>query len=387
MAKQRNPNGMGSYRKKKDGRIEWRQTIDGKERSASAKTMQELQEKVKKIIGTPITKNKCTVETWFEKWLSTYIKPLKKKATYEQYNFIYKIHIKPVIGFRKISNIKPFDIQNVIIKMNEKGMSTKTMKHAKTVMSGGFKKAFEDEKIIPTYPIVNIDIPKKQTKERKTLSITEVAKIQKAMKDSRWFWAVKLMLVTGIRRGELLALKWSDIDIPNKRIVIDESNSNTGLGDTKSAKVHYIPLSKKAIFYLDRQKEMLKSEFNPSLENENLKKIDLIFPNEKGQMIKPNSFYHIVSRYAASVGIKASPHCFRHTFVNIMRGSMSLKELQPILGHDELTITTDIYGDDIENSTDKSAKKIDEVFNEIDSEIEKIKEKKMGKVIEFKRVK
>ena len=105
MAKQRNPNGMGNYRKLKDGRFEWRQTIDGQERSVSAKSPKLLQEKIDKIADLPIIKNKYTVSQWFDKWLNVYIKPLKKAATYNQYSIIYEKHIKPEIGKRKINNI------------------------------------------------------------------------------------------------------------------------------------------------------------------------------------------------------------------------------------------------------------------------------------------
>lgn len=378
MAKQKSPNGQGTYIKLKDGRVAWRQMIDGQIREISAKTPKELQEKIKKIADLPIVKNKYKVEDWFDKWLEVYIKPLKKSATYNQYEGMYRVHIKPIIGKRKLSSIKTYDIQNVIAKMNEANMSTKSMIHAKNIMNGAFKKA-EEEKVVAINPVINIEIPKKMAKPRKTLKLNEISILMDAMKNSRWIWSIKFLLVTGLRRGELLALKWSDIDWDNKRIVIDKSDSVTGLGDTKNAKIHYVPLSMKAVEYLDMQKKMLENEFNPSLYDDELKKDPLVFPSEDGDMIHPNSYYHLIVRFGIKAGIKVYPHMFRHTFVFLTRNNLCLKDLQNILGHSESTTTLDIYGTMLNDTTDKNVEQIDNVFDDVEEGINKLKEEKSKK--------
>ena len=85
MAKQRNPDGMGSFKKLKDGRVAWRQTKNGLTREISAKTPKELREKIKDVVDLPIIKEKYTVNEWFIKWFENYVIPLKKQATIEQY--------------------------------------------------------------------------------------------------------------------------------------------------------------------------------------------------------------------------------------------------------------------------------------------------------------
>jgi integrase len=186
-------------------------------------------------------------------------------------------------------------------------------------------------------------------------------------------------LVTGLRRGELLALKWSDIDFNTKRITIDKSNSTTGLGDTKSSKAHFVPLSDKAILFLEEQKKQLKKENNPILLRDDLKKSDLVFPSDEGVMIRPDSYFTMLSRYAQKAGIKASPHCLRHSFVFYTRGKLSLKDLQNTLGHDESTTTLDIYGDILNDSAFEAAEQIDNAFDALEKEVEKINDKKHKK--------
>ena len=379
MAKSRNPNGQGTYFKKGD-RFYWRQKVDGQARELSAKTPKELQDKINKIADTRIIKGSCTVSDWLDKWLETCVKPLKKKATYEQYFYIIKSQIKPAIGKRKIQTIESIDIQSVISKMNSKGLAAKTMKHAKSIMNLAFERAKKD-KIIASNPVEDIEIPKKQAKAKKVLSNEEITTLLTSMKHSRWIHSVKFLLVTGLRRGEMLALKWSDFDEVNKTLTIRESNSRSGLGDTKSAKIHTISLCDKAVLFLRDQKNQLISEKNPILLVDKLKESNLIFPTNKGLMLKPDVYYKTISKFAKYEGIHVSPHMFRHTFVYMTRNKLSLKQLQDALGHDESTTTLDIYGDIIDRDTDTIVKSLNEAFDKLDLEANKIEN--CCKVIKF----
>lgn len=411
MAKQRNPNGLGSYKTRKDGRVQWTQKKDGKPRTLYGKSLKELQAKVRRIADLPITdSNRLKVDEWFFKWLEIYVKPLKKEATYQQYRILYEQHVSPIIGHRKLPGVDSSDIQMVVAKMNskivkkavlddkgntikpeQKGYSSKTMKETVGVLRRGFAKAVKDKKI-PESPVKDIEIPNKQKKQRKVLSIKELHDLFEAMKNSRWIWAMRLLLVTGMRRGELLALRGNDIELDNRRIVIDESDSTAGIGDTKSAKIHYVPLSKKAIEYLSMQGQVLKKEVNPILFNEKLKETGFLFPSENGTILRADSFTKMVARFAAKAGIKASPHCLRHTFVFMNRKTLSLKDLQYILGHDESTTTLDIYGDMLDDSSEETANAIDRIFDKMDEALTKIEDEKtekeskpLGKIFEFKR--
>ena len=406
MARTRNPNGMGNIYKRKNGVYEWTQMIDGEKRVLTSKSLSDLQEKIKKVADLPIVKSKMKVSELFDTWLKS-VASLKKDATYEQYHTLYKEHIEPSIGKRKLSTIKQYDIQNIITEISSKTrykrvknkitgkiekvdtgekLSTWTMKHTRKVLSIAFTKAFED-KLISENPVKKIEIPNRQAKPRKTYNTEELAKLFKQLSDSRWICAVRFLLVTGLRRGELLALKWSNIDFINRKITIESAVSNSGIGDTKSAKVHYVPLSDQAVKYLNNQKIMLQKEINPILHNKELGKSDLVFPTENGTMMRPDSFNNVIKRAAKKIGVHASPHMFRHTFVYMSKGLMTLSELQEALGHDESTTTLDIYGTML-SDTVKVANKIDEAFKNLDEEIkaiDKTTKDNVISIIDFKK--
>ena len=374
MAKLRNPKGTGSFRKKADGRYEWRQTRNGKTRYITAPTPKALKEKADKVADKPISSSTYTVEQWFQKWLDNTVEPFVKPSTYEQYEYIYRVHISPVIGHLRLTQVETEDVKSVIAKMSKKGLATKTMKHARSVMHLGFKAA---KKIIGTNPVdyEEVHIPKKQAKKRKTLTPREIQALLIAMKDSRWIHSVRFCLATGVRRGELLALKWSDIDVNEKTINIHASNGKNGLGDLKSAEERNLPLSKSVLECLKNQKDMLFSE--------GLRNCKLVFPNNKGEMLKANSYFTVIARFAKKAEIYAHPHCLRHTFVYLVRDKLSLKDLQYILGHADSTQTLDIYGDIINENNKSKITAIDSVFNKLEKELEKIEKKKNAKVVNF----
>lgn len=395
MGKQRNPKGMGSYKKKeRDGRVwyEWVRTVDGKPQYATGKTPGILKARVDQKAGITVEKSKLKVSALYKTWFSNCIEfPLKSKATNQQYKIMYEQHIANKIGHRKVANVSEADIEDIFITMRKKDCGTSAMKHTKTVLNGMFTYyAKKKLKIITESPVKEIVISNVQKKEQKVLSVRDFEKLLGAMENSRWIWSIRFLLVTGMRRGEMLALKWTDIDFDNRRMTIQRSNSCGGEGDTKSKKVFHLPLSLKALECLEEQKKQLEKERNPILHNKELSKTMLIFPSINGTLLRGDSYYTMLRRFAEDAGIKAHPHALRHTFVFLSKDKLSLEELQKFVCHDRKTITDEIYGNIIRENTVQSADKLDEIFNQFDEQVEKIKIQKakasnQNNVIEFKK--
>ena len=398
----RNPNGMGTIYRYKDGRYEWKKVKDGETMVKSSKDKSVVLAAQRKYADLPITKSKLKVNEWFEMCLEN-IEALKAKATATQYTNIYKEHIAPVIGNKMMANVEQYHIQNVITEMSKKTkykrvkdkktgklvkvdtgekLSTWTMKHARKVMHIIFEQAVKS-KIIPENPVKDIEIPKRQAKTRKTITGDEMAIMFKYLRNTRWYWCFKFLLVTGLRRGEVLALKWSDIDFAAKRITVEDNNTDTGEGDTKNRKYHYVPLSDKAIEYLQGQKNMLEEERNPSLKNEELKRLNLVFPSKDGTMLKPDSFNSVLDRMNRATGLHITPHMFRHTWVYLSKGVLSLAEIKECLGHDDTTTTLEIYGTMLSDSA-TTAKKLDKVFEGIDNDMDEKEPDQSCKIIHWK---
>lgn len=354
----RNLNGMGNlYVNKATGRIEYRIMQNGRLRVATGTSAKEVNDRKKLLTGASKVKQKVKFHEYVENiWLKNHVRPYLKGTTYKQYEDTWKCYIKSNIKNVPLNTVDESDIQGLIAKMKENGKSTNTMKQVRKVLSLIFKQAKKD-KYITELPTAEIEIPVIQQKKRKVLKIKEFHTILKYLENSRWFWPLQFMVVTGLRRGEFLALRWSDIDEDNKVISVEDNNTNQGIGTTKSNKVHYVSLSSIAKKCLDKFKVRLMSEGHPANDCSN----GIVFIGKYGEPLRPQSLNNVFRRIKNFTGIETTPHCMRHTFVYYTKNKLSLSELKDNLGHDETTATLDIYGDMLYD-TSKVADKLDQSF-------------------------
>jgi integrase len=268
------------------------------------------------------------------------------------FSIIGLLLINPVIGELRLEDVTAREIQNVISTMMERKLSTATMGHARKVIHCMYEWYIESG-IVDKNPCERIRIPKIPTTPRRSLSPDEIVILKEAMKRSRWQHAVNFLLLTGLRRGELLALKWTDIKegwITIERSVSEHMEENR---PKSAAGCRRFRLPKAALKALGDQKAQLKMEGITS---------EYVFPGEGGEQMSPRSFPQAIQRIARTVGIKVSLHELRHTFVSTLGASIDLKALQTILGHSKATHTLDIYGHLIDGALDKAAEDMDKVI-------------------------
>lgn len=365
----RNPNGMGNIYKRPDGRYEWKQMVDGEMRYASDMNLSELRRKIQKLNKTSINGDKTKLFDWLDRWLENYVKPYKKPSTYDNYKFACEKYIKKYMKNMQLRHVEKSDVQKMITDLINDGYSASLIKNVRKALSVAFISAQEDEQLVDFNPTRDTKLPKGKKPVRKTLKIEELNIIIEKFSTSRWLYAVLFMLATGVRRGELLALKWSNIDYANKRILIEDNRTIHGEGTPKDNDYHYAPLSDHAVLFLSKWKKQLEKEYNPAI----YKKVDTIFVKKDGTPLRPSSLNNIIEK--KNLGFKCTPHMFRHTFVYLSKGKLSLSEIQEALGHSQSTTTLDIYGLML-SDTVSVADKIEKSYTELDEKLKEIENKK-----------
>lgn len=370
-------NGEGSIRKRKDGTWEARYTVgyneNGKQvqKSLYGKTRQEVQKKLTKINasrdnGSYIEPNKVLLSEWLIYWLKNYVQNKLKPSTYASYQtYIYK-HINPLIGKLYLRKISTNDLQLFFNKKHKSGrlngkggLSSKTMRNMYNMFHEALQQA-EINRLINNNPINGVILPKMQKNKMQIFSEAEITKICNCSKSERLGFAIPFVFKTGLRIGEVCALKWSDFNfedrtfevsrtlqrVQKKKSELKDGEPKTYIheGNTKTQNSNrVIPLSPKIYEQLLQYKEKQKEE--KALLGMELKNNDYVFSNEFGRFIEPSYLRKVYNRILDKAEVNHLKfHCMRHTYATLMiEKGVAVKTVSEILGHGCVEVTMNLY--------------------------------------------
>ena len=243
MAKKR-ANGEGSIRKRKDGRWEGRYTAGydaktGKRitKNVLGKTQAEVREKLKKALeecqGLDVSRTEeYTVAAWLRTWYELYAKPNVRTATANRYELIIERYTIPRIGSIKLKKLTTRHLQKLYKELLEggrihvgkeqtQGLSTTTVRSVHLMLHAALERAVK-ERLIPRNPTEDCIAPKPRKIEMQILPSEDMHAYLEAAKARDLLPMFYLELVSGLRKGELVALRWDDVDIQNRTISVSK---------------------------------------------------------------------------------------------------------------------------------------------------------------------
>lgn len=303
-----------------------------------------------------------TVDAWYQYWIDNIKGDNIRYNTRRNYNDRYRINIKPYIGSMLIKEVKPLHCQNVLNKMAER-YANSIIEHSRLVMWMMFDSAVENE-LISKNPITkSIKCTSgRKPKERRALTVEQQKLFLETVKDSSNYNQYALILQTGLRTGEMIGLRWSDVDLKNRIIHVRRTMEyrhsigewRTGEPKTKNS-VRDVPLTQEAITILKNQKEKLKKIKVIPMEF-----ADSVFLCRDGTPTKNSVYDTKLFYYCDKAGIpRFSMHVLRHTFATrCIEAGMKPKTLQMILGHSNIGITMNLY---VHVTDDEKAKEVESV--------------------------
>lgn len=258
-----------------------------------------------------------------------------KETTLNQTTSIYKLHILPIFGSMKIKDITPNLCQQFALDLLDYVKGKEYYGYARRIMDYAVK-----TQLIITNPFDKVILPtyKKPTKQINYLTVEEVTKLLNYFKnDQYWYTLFRTLIYTGLRRGEILALEWRDVDIKNKTITI---NKTLSIG--KDSKVVLsTPKTQTSQRTIDVDQETLE-------ELEKLKRqttSTIVFPSNKGGYRRLSDISDKLTKTLKALNIKQiRVHDLRHTHASLLFASgCDMKYVQERLGHSDIKTTMNIY--------------------------------------------
>lgn len=310
-----------------------------------------------------------SVSEWFEEFLKLYKIDRVKETTLYRIRQTFSPCKKDEIGEMKLKEVKAIQIQTFINKLYESGYSYGTLNLLKALLSEMFKKAVGNGYMLRN-PCDAVVLPKKVQYEPRYLTEQEQTMFLEAAKEYYHYDIFCASLTFGGRIGEVLGLKWSDIDFQNKTIHIQRTLHYSKLKEDDSCHFFFttpktetsdriIPMlpETEAIFQRVRRKQLMNKKLYASQWKQEPPFEDMVFTTQQGAPVR----YGDVNRTIKTVIVRAnlqetelaklegrepfllkefSPHCFRHTFVTRCKlNGVSFETIQPYVGHSDKEMT------------------------------------------------
>ena len=329
---------------------------------------------------TPGRKGKIEAERKADKWLDTMSSDTisfteawslfmedKRETTgtanYNKLDSIYRVWFEPHLKRKRLSMITCQDWQRIINAAAKDGKSKRSCVNirsaATTFYAFARKNRWEMEK--PEY----IDIPKiapsgsrtiLQPKDLKTLFSCDTISHYGKDQICYYIYAYRLIVVLGLRRGEISGIMWDDIDhnILHIRRSINSLDETTRGKNENSVRDIYLPKIARDLF--EQQKALIQSYSIDS---------PYVFPSANGSMPDANSMYKRWKTYREQHEIKSSLHELRHTMISMLKSDMPLELLKPVVGHSQSMDTFGTYGHEVDGDLIRAANIIDSVYASI----------------------
>lgn len=299
--------------------------------------------------GAPVRDSSRTLGDWLGEWRTNALKA-SDRATSTKYLYagLTKRHVDPVIGGLALKRIRPADVTALLLAMEEKGLAASTRRNCYAALRWALNDAV-DNGLMAANPVLKVKRPRVTSVESLSLDPSQVSAFVAAAAGLRYETALRLILMTGLRRGEALALQWADIDLTRREarvtgsLVRQEGALTVSTPKTAGSR-RTVSLSGPAVALLKAHKTAQAEE---RLKAGNVwQDTGFVFVTEFGQPSDPRNLLRAVGIAAKKADLPGiGVHTLRHTYATTaLLNSVPLHVVSRNLGHASISITADVYG-------------------------------------------
>jgi len=354
----RRGNGEGSITQhKKSGLYMARYTVHTakgpKRETIYGKTRREVDEKLTRAKadrddGLVFDAENLALGEYLDTWLQGSVRGYVRQSTFDRYESAVRLHIKPALGRLKLKKLTPAHVQSFYRDRLDAGLAPASVNKLHMVLHKALSQAVQWH-MVPRNVTEAVKAPRPAPEEMQTLSAAETRNLLAAARDDRLEALYVLAVSTGMRQGELLALKWKDVDLENARLSVRRTITKSGgrllLGEPKTKNsrrtIHLTDASVRALReHLARQVAQIERVGDLYRDE------GLVFASEVRTLMNPTnlrkrSFAALLKR-ADLQPIRF--HDLRHTCATLLlTRNVHPKYVQELLGHANIAITLDTY--------------------------------------------
>jgi len=318
-----------------------------------------------------------TVEQFSERWLTTVI-PLRglKPSTLSNYQQMIHYYIRPILGSKRLSDLKSQHVLNLVNSLKERGLSTNTTRRARSILHNMLETAVEED-LLSKNPVVRTSFIKKSVDEisrvQKSYSTKEVNRALGILRGSPNEGPFRLMVCLGLRIGEVIALRWGEVDFKTGQLWVIRTEAHVArlLGDnswavervegtTKSNRKRMLHLTQDQAEFLSAHRKVqnrLKFMYGQTWNPENY-----VFVTENGTPFAANNIRSSLKRTLTKNGMRwIRLHDLRHTagFLAVEAG-VGIEDVQDMLGHASIQITKDVYVGHVQAGSDRAVRALED---------------------------
>lgn len=388
MAKRRG-NNEGSIYQRRNGRWVAQIRIDGKRIAKTFHTQKECQAWIRQMrdqieTGLNWTGSKISVGDYLNQWLQDIEGSIKPK-TVRQYEGIVRNHLKPYLGKIRLQELQPYQIQQTYSKLKDQGHSQRNIQLVHGVIRRALGMA-ERQGLIGRNPVKAVLPPKVVAKEMKFLTDNQARQLLISAQGDRYETLYHLAITTGLRQGELIGLKWIDVDwaantINVRRQLQPKRGGGYSFEEPKTK-------AGKRIVQLGEGSMRLLAKHRKSQDVERLSEgwqdHGMIFPSRVGTPTGQRNLYRYFKRLLQKAGLPDIRfHDLRHTAATLMlMNGIPLIVVSRRLGHSKPSVTLDIYGHYLPGMQEQAAILMDELVTPIATKWQQIGNSSESSVID-----
>ncbi|MFE0579729.1 tyrosine-type recombinase/integrase [Streptomyces sp. NPDC058874] len=373
--RKRNPNGAGTITQRSDGRYQAAVYVlqpDGTRarKFAYGKTWAECDAKRRALLdkvdnGVPVPTRSMKLSEWLPYWLDNIVKPRRKKTTAAKYEVHVRLYLVPMLGPKRLESLGVADVRRFLVQL-EKKTSAATAKESHRVLRTALTAACREE-LVSRNVATLVEPPTVAARELSPWSLDETLDFLAAARKDPLYAAFVLAIALGFRRGEVVGLRWENVDLDKREIRVRTQRQRVAgevYEDDPKGRRRKQTLPLPAICIAPLRWQRLRQAAARERAGEKWTDTGYVFTTRTGQPIEPRNLYRSFTRVAKNADLRVVRlHDARHGTATLLTAAgVPPRVVMEILGHSQIAVTMNVYTHVVQDTQREAVSHIDRLL-------------------------